>query len=385
MALVSGKALQFRRLTLPRRRHCWRTRVDRELHAPMVLLALAFLALMTLALPHSFVALPEEAAGAVEGVENGAQAVEGANGGPTRLTPLEKANLLSTTAAVGLLILAIPFWIEAIARVAWIERGPPGGCGVPQPDRRRILHLFACALVPPLRPGLPPATMPGRAWLPVFGWRVTSRPLSRRVQRAFGLPMLGIGLLILPVLVLEVTLTEAVRSHVGLALGLDVATRLIWFAFALEFLILLAVTPRKLEYAVRHWVDLVIILLPFAAFLRSLQIVRAGQLLRAQQMSKLAATYRLRGLAVKLLQAVLLLRVLENLSDGMAKRRIEKIRETIRRRREEVGELEDELLELRAGLAERLRRKRLAKRQKAQAEPAEGAKVEPRGVELQAR
>lgn len=364
----------------------------------MVVLALAFLALMTLALPHSFVTLPEEAAKATTEAQPvtatpGAPATENEPVAAASLTPLERAHLLSTTAAVGLLILAIPFWAEAVARLVWIERGPPGRCAVPRPDKRRILHLLVCALVPPLRPGLPPATMPGRAWLPIFGWRVASRSLSRRVQRAFGLPMLGIGLLILPVLVLEMTLTEAVRSHSGLALGLDVATRLIWFAFALEFLILLAVTPRKVEYAVRHWVDLVIILLPFAAFLRSLQVVRAGQLLRAQQMSKLAATYRLRGLAVKVLQAVLLLRVLENLSDGMAKRRIEKVRETIRRRREEIGELEEELHELRDGLADRLRKKRLAKRQKtareaearAEAKAAAPKPAESPAVELQAR
>ena len=328
----------------------------------MVVLALAFLALMTLALPHTFVVLPEEAVAEIEGLEPSA-AVEPEATATAKLSPLERAHLLTTTAVIGLVILAIPFWAEAAARLFWIERGPSRACGVPRADRKRVLHVLACALIPPLRPGLNPATMRDRCWLPIVGWRVTSRPLSRRVQKLFGVPMLFIGLLILPVLLAEMALAEQVRQHAGLALGLDIATRLIWFAFALEFLILLAVTPRKMEYAVRHWVDLVIILLPFAAFLRSLQVVRAGQLLKAQQMSKLAVTYRLRGLAIKVLQAVLLLRVLENLSDGMAKKRIRKVRETIARRTEEIAELNAELVELRASLAERLRKKRLAKRQ----------------------
>ena len=313
----------------------------------MVVLSLAFVAVMTLALPHAFVNLAEGDAVPIDG--------------SGRLTPLERATLLSRTAAVALAVMAVPFWAELVLRLAWVERGPVT-CGVRRPDRRRALHLLACALVPPLRAGLSPATMPGRTWLPGAGWRTASRPLSRRVQRAFGVPMLGIGLLILPVLATELAFADYVRENEGFAVGLDVAIRLIWLAFALEFLVMLAVTPRKLEYAVRHWVDLVIIVLPFAAFLRSLQVVRAGQLLKAQQMSKLAATYRLRGLAVKLLQAVLLLRVLENLSDGMAKRRIEKVRETLRRREEEMGELREELGELRASLAGRLRRKRRARR-----------------------
>ena len=345
----------------------------------MVVLALAFLALMTLALPHTFVVLPEEAASAVAAeieVLEPSAAVE-AEAPAAKLSPLERAHLLTMTAVVGLVILAIPFWAEAVVRLLWIERGPLGACGVPRADRKRVLHVIACALVPPLRPGLNPAKMRERCWLPIFGWRVTSRPLSRRVQKLFGIPMLLIGLLILPVLLAEMALAEQVRQHAALALGLDIATRLIWFAFALEFLILLAVTPRKVEYAVRHWVDLVIILLPFAAFLRSLQVVRAGQLLKAQQMSKLAVTYRLRGLAIKVLQAVLLLRVLENLSDGMAKKRIRKVRETIARRTEEISELNAELIELRASLAERLRKKRLAKRKSESEEREEREEKKP--------
>ena len=336
----------------------------------MVWLALAFLGLMTLALPHSFVGADGEEQAGIREIREMPRA---------QRSPLERAELLTHSAAIGLLVLAVPFWVEAAARLIWIERGPPGTCGVPRPTRRRVMHLIACALVPPLRPGLSPASMPGRAWLPIFGWRVASRPLSRRVQKAFSIPMIGIGLLILPVLGIELALGDFVHSHAGLALGLDVATRIIWFAFALEFLVMLAVTPRKLEYATRHWVDLVIILLPFAAFLRSFQVIRAGQLLKAQKMTKLAQTYRLRGLAVKLLQAVLMLRVLETMSDGMAKKRIDKIRETMRRRREEMAELEVELVDLRSGLAARLRAKRAKqrerRREKRRAKPAPARKL----------
>jgi hypothetical protein len=335
---------------LLRRRDCLRTRIDRHLDAPMVVLAIAFIGLMTLALPHAFVSLDQ--------VHDAVDLREA-------LSPLERAQLLTTTAASGLALLAIPFWLEAGVRLFWLERPDPERCGVPRLRRSRVLHILVCALVPPLRTGLSPATLPGRVWLPGLGWRMSSRPLSRRVQRAMGVPMLAIGLLILPVLVMEVAFAKLVREHEALALGLDVATRVIWLAFALEFVLLLAVTPRKLEHAVRHWVDLVIILLPFAAFLRSLQVLRAAQLLKAQQMSKLAATYRLRGLAIKLLQALLLLRVLENLSDGLARRRIAKVRETIDRRQEEIGELEHELVDLRSGLARRLWVKRRRKRMKA--------------------
>ena len=222
--------------------------------------------------------------------------------------------------------------------------------------------MIAGCLVPPVRVGLTPASLPGRMWLPIFGWRRTTKTLSRRVQRAFGVPMLLIGLLILPVLVTEFAFADVMRDKVGVATGVDVATRLIWLAFALEFTVLLAVTPRQIEYVKTHWVDLVIILLPFLAFLRSLQLIRVGQLMKAQKLSKLAATYRLRGLAVKVLQSILVLRVLENISAGLAKRRIDKVRENIHRRVEEIAELQEEMVVLRQELAVRLKKKRAKRR-----------------------
>ena len=319
----------------------------------MVLLSLLFLAVMTLALPHTFVTLPGEVA-----------ASEMTPGMVARASALERIDRISHWAVGVLVVLAIPFWLEAIARLLVLERGPAGTCLVPRPTTRRKLQLLAGCLVPPIRTGLSPATLPGRMWLPLFGWRKTTRVLARHVQRAFGMPMLVVGLLILPVLIAEFAFADVLARNAGLATGVDVATRVIWLAFALEFTVMLAVTPRKLEYAIRHWVDLVIILLPFLAFLRSLQVVRVGQLIRAQRISQLAATYRLRGLAVKLLQAILVLRVLESISDALARRRIMKVHEQMHRRAEEIEEMQQEMVELRAELAKRIRRKRAKRRLK---------------------
>lgn len=349
----------------------------------MVWLALIFLAVMAPALPHAFMTLPDEAAGQVAVDGGGGDATygssaarepasdpgaESATSEPRSLPQAESRRhwqhlgLVNDLAVVALLLLAAPFWIEAFGRLAYIERGRPGDV-VPRPSRGRVLYILCCALVPPLRAGLHPASMRGHMWLPLFGWRRTSLRLSRRVQKAFGVPMLGIGLLILPVLIGEIFFSRQVQASPGLALGLDVATRLIWLAFALEFVVMMAVTPRRTEYAMRHWVDVVIILLPFVAFLRSLQMLRAGQVLRAQRMSQFARVYRLRGVAVKLLQAVLMLRVLEGLSERAARRRIAGIREQIRYRQAEVVDLHEELRQLRGELAQK-KRKRLERRRR---------------------
>ena len=334
----------------------------------MVWLALVFLGVMAIAIPHSFITMPADLAaddGAAVAATDGAGVDEaaampaspGAASGWLSLSPFERATLVNNFAVGALVLLAIPFWIELLVRLAYVERGD-----AMRPSRTRVLYMICCALVPPLRTGLPPATLAGRMWLPFFGWRHASRPLARRVQRTLGVPMLAIGLLILPVLLVEILLKDQAQRSPGLAFGLDTATRVIWFALALEFIVMMAVTRRKMEYAFRHWVDLVIILLPFVAFLRTLRLLRAGQLLKAHRLSQLARTYRLRGVAVKLLQAVLLLRVLEGISERAARRRITGLREQIHRRNIEIQELREEMTTLRRELAQRKRKRRSTRR-----------------------
>ncbi len=337
----------------------------------MVLLAVAFIAVMTLALPHSFTTLDgyPGAAGVVNEVATDADPIL------TKPGPLERSQNLSIAARLTLVLLAIPFWIEMILRLVYVENGGRD-CGVPRWTKVRAAHLLAVALVPPLRPTVAPASMLAWNWLPGLGWRRTTRELARHAQRALGMPMLLIALLILPVLLTQMLLDDLIVRYQLLALGLDIAIRLIWLAFTVEFLVVLSVTPRKLEYATRHWVDLLIILLPFVAFARTLRLVRVGQLMRAGQMTKLASTYRLRGLAVKLMQAVVMLRVLESVSGVMARRRIDKIDETILRREEEIADLKAERIELRTDLARRLREQRRRRREKAAAKKQAANSVE---------
>ena len=60
----------------------------------------------------------------------------------------------------------------------------------------------------------------------------------------------------------------------------------IWLAFAVEFVMMFSVSPKKFRYCRDHWVDLVIILAPLAGFLRLLRVARA---LRLSTVSRAAA------------------------------------------------------------------------------------------------
>ena len=156
--------------------------------------------------------------------------------------------------------------------------------------------------------------MGGRVWLPGIGWRRPDKRLRRRLERTFSVPMIVIALMIMPILIVEFFFKAQVAEYQTLRFLMHIGTGVIWFAFAAEFILMVSVADKKLAYCKKHWVDLVIILLPLFSFLRSLRALRAtrlAKLMRIPQIGKLARVYRLRGTAIKAVQALVLLDVVQ--------------------------------------------------------------------------
>lgn len=118
-------------------------------------------------------------------------------------------------------------------------------------------------------------------------------------------------------------------------------TALIWFSFALEFILLVSLAEKKFAFCKKHWINIVIILLPLLAFLRSLQLFR---FLRMAKAGKLMRVYRLKGLATRMAK----LATIFNLIDRILSRNPEKYDAHLR---EKISEKEEELAELKGKLS----------------------------------
>lgn len=305
------------------RRRCkqlTRKAVDRGLCPAMAMLSLVFLALLAVAL--------------------------------TQLDVHHIPGWIVDRANLALSLLWPLFFVETVARVAVLDEGARGW--------KRLGYQCMICLMPPLRLGLTPATSGSCIWLPRLGWQRPDRDLRKRLERAFSGPMMIIAAMILPVLAVDLMWWEQVRDQPWLSITLDVATRLIWLAFAVEFFIILAVATRKVRYCTEHWVDVAIILLPFISFLRIARVLRAGQIFRGGRMVQLARTYRLRGLLTRVVRALLLLRLIERYSPWAAEKRLGGLKDSLARKEEELEELRQEIRELEADLADRREQRRAA-------------------------
>ncbi|MEZ6077365.1 MAG: potassium channel protein [Pirellulaceae bacterium] len=250
-------------------------------------------------------------------------------------------------AAFGLLIGMWPiFTAEQLLYFVKTKRG--------ESFHRQHRYWWAFCLCPPLRMCARHRGSRDRIWLPRLGWQVADYHLVRRLERAFSLPMIGIALLILPVLGLQTFYQDRIADYPALRAALHFGTGVIWFAFATEFIVMVSVTPHKFTYCRRHWLDLVIILLPLISFLRTLRILRAARLMniaKLQQVSRLMRVYRLRGVAMRGWRALLLLDLAQRLFLSSPEKRIRKLEAQCTEKERELELLREQIESIRSQLA----------------------------------
>lgn len=239
-----------------------------------------------------------------------------ANGGVVELTEIDHRAY-----QLGMLTLVVALLLWPIFLVEFLFY-----CFSPVDERRfAVMSVLAC-ICPPLRLGVPNSLMRGRIWLPKLGWTRPTNSVRRQLERNFSVPMIVIALMILPILLVEFGLKEQVVERNWLRIPLHISTGTIWFAFALEFIVMCSVAQKKLDYVKVHWLDLAIVVLPLLSFLRSLRVLRATRLARLakiQYLTKLGRVYRLRGLAIKAFRGLAVIDVMSRILPMTLERQVE--------------------------------------------------------------
>lgn len=210
-----------------------------------------------------------------------------------------------------------------------------------KPPKMVLFLRVLVLLFPPIRMGSRHIEDPSLQWIPFMGWSFRNEGLLKYVKEKFSIPMIVIALLIIPVLLIEWKFYEPVEAYLNTDLSfiLDMTQAFIWLAFAYEFILMLAISREKLEYALKNWVDLIIIFLPFIAFIRTLRIIKVARL------SHLARGYKLRGLFMKARQGILFAGFIYRFA-RLKEFQIKSLKKKLDNNRKEREILEEELITL---------------------------------------
>jgi voltage-gated potassium channel len=261
-----------------------------------------------------------------------------------RYPRLDPGGLEATLIEGGLGLLWLVFLLEAALRL-FLRDGRQGVRG--------LTSAVVGGLLPPLRMASRSPVAPDHIWLPGLGWQKIDAPLRRRLERFFSVPMIFFALMVLPLFVLEFYWAEQVRAEPALALALDVGTSVIWLAFSVELILMVAVADRPVRYCFTHWIDVAIVLLPAVEVMPLFRLLRLGRVLRLEQLLRWGRLHRLQAVAMRGWRAILLLQIVQRLSGRSPEYQYRKLQELLQAREEEVADLRREIREL----GERIARK----------------------------
>ncbi|RZN14108.1 MAG: two pore domain potassium channel family protein [Methanosarcinales archaeon] len=115
--------------------------------------------------------------------------------------------------------------------------------------------------------------------------------LATKIEKRIDTPMIVLALLIIPIVVIELEIVPTNTYWVSCATKIDDG---IWFAFLLEYLVLVSLYDDKVGYTKRSWLNLIILLLspPLIcpegfALIRSLRSLRVLRLFRALRLLRI--------------------------------------------------------------------------------------------------
>jgi hypothetical protein len=242
----------------------------------------------------------------------------------------------------GLAVLWLVFLLEAVFRFRLRDRGRPW---------KPLVAALACGLLPPLRMGCRSQVRPNHLWLPMLGWQEINSHLRRTLERIFSVPMIVFALMVVPLLALEYYEAEKIRAEPVLALWLDVGTSVIWLAFAIELILMVAVSDRPWRYCFLHWIDVAIVLLPAVELLPLFRLLRLGRVLRLEQLLRWGRLHRLQALVARGWRAFLLLQIVQRLTGSSLDRKLKQLQELLQAKEEEVADLRDEIKEIEERIA----------------------------------
>ncbi len=113
---------------------------------------------------------------------------------------------------------------------------------------------------------------------------VRKQELFQSVERNTELPMLLLAVLMIPLLLVPIAVDLPDRA----ATAIVTADWAIWAIFAVELGVKTYLAPSARGYLLRHWFDVLIVVLPFLRPLRVLRSLRAGRALRATRFAVFA-------------------------------------------------------------------------------------------------
>lgn len=182
---------------------------------------------------------------------------------------------------IGILLVSWPiFFIERLLYLVFC----------PYRTWKTYLGALLISLFPPCRLAARRCADQSYIWC-VFGWRLVdyslvitiNQRLETRIEKQFLFSGLLLAALMIPFWIIEIFIPKTLIKYYFIYHLLNIGNALIWALFVAEFVILISISHNWTLYLLRHWLELLIILLPMIALVRVIRLVQTSMVLEVLQ------------------------------------------------------------------------------------------------------
>jgi hypothetical protein len=217
---------------------------------------------------------------------------------------------------------------------------------------KSYLNLFLITLIPPLRLAARRCHEENAIWWK-GAWQTVDKELHQRIEKQFLYPILIVSLFMIPFWITEIFFPETLYTKYGLLYMIThFGNALIWGLFVTEFTLMISITPKRFDYLITHWLELLIIILPMLALTRFifiakyLKLSKSGYLLWFVKLQDILNIYRARSVLHRIIRILVIIDIMKRLFQHRnPKKYLLMLRKKLAEKEEEIEELKKQIHE----------------------------------------
>lgn len=221
--------------------------------------------------------------------------------------------------------------------------------------RRWQDYMFALSilLIPPLQFASRRCHDVDQIWLG-WSWHQVSPELYKEIQPFFLYSVLVTSTIMIPFWLLELLAPRFLSNNPFIYHFLNIGNAIVWSIFVTELIIMLSIIEKKREYLIKHWLELLIIVLPMFALLRFVRLANTARLIKLLKTQRMLNLYRSRSVLNRLVAIILFFQIIERWQQHRDpesyKQRLE---EKLAEKEQEVAEIKQKIIETEKLIAQR--------------------------------
>ncbi len=226
----------------------------------------------------------------------------------------------------------------------------------PNKTWRSFVAAFFIILFPPLHLAARRCHTKQYIWY-FTHWELVREELFEKIDRQFLFWIVIILVIMTPFWLLELFFSIKLEQYILLQHVMNIGNAIVWAVFVAEFIIEISITRKWHQYLIKHWIELLIILLPMLAFARFLRLTQFGFLSKFGFIQKMIVTYtvkwqkllnmyRARSTLNRLIRIAILIDVLRRWQQRRnPKKYLQHLQEQLAQKQRELAEIEHKITE----------------------------------------